>query len=256
MRFEFYIAQKKYAVETTESIDLSIAINCNTKQGAKAWYIDGPSKSPVRLGDWIGSVANGGSVNFNDLNLNPHAHGTHTESLGHISPNEEPVEGIFSEFFFEALVVSIPIETKDRVISGKVVQERLAKVNMDFWPQGPRALILRTLPNSPEKLATNYDHKGWPYLSSDAAQFIAELGIEHLLIDTPSVDPEKDQGALLAHKAFWQWPENPRSRATITEFIYVPDQVQDGPYLLELQTAALVNDATFSRPLIYALHAV
>ena len=46
MRFEWYIAQKKYAVETTQSIDLSIAINCNTKQGAKAWYIDGPSKTP------------------------------------------------------------------------------------------------------------------------------------------------------------------------------------------------------------------
>jgi kynurenine formamidase len=102
----------------------------------------------------------------------------------------------------------------------------------------------------------NYDHKGWPYLSSDAAKFIAELGIEHLLIDTPSVDPEKDQGALLAHKAFWQWPENPRSKATITEFIYVPDRVQDGPYLLEMQTAAIVNDATFSRPLIYALQAM
>ena len=90
-------------------------------------------------------------------------------------------------------------------------------------------------------------------MSPEAATYLKDIGIEHLLIDTPSVDPEKDQGDLLAHKAFWQWPEHPRKKATITELIYVPDEVADGPYLLDLQMAAIVNDATFSRPLLYAL---
>jgi kynurenine formamidase len=40
-------------------------------------------------------------------------------------------------------------------------------------------------------------------LAEDAALFLHESGIKHLLIDLPSVDKEKDEGKLLAHKAFW-----------------------------------------------------
>lgn len=258
MRFEFETHGNRWVIDTEKSIDLSIAVDCQKHDGAKAWYIDPPRKSPVRMGDWVGSVAQGGSVNFNDLMLNPHAHGTHTESLGHISPEEDSVEGLFKEFFFEALVVSVPAAPNEG-ISRQSLQDRIDFVlqanerTNGFWGAASKALILRTLPNELEKLSANYDHKGWPFLSADAAQFLADIGVMHLLIDTPSVDPEKDQGALLAHKAFWQWPEHPRQSATITEFIYVPNKVNDGPYLLELQTAAIVNDATFSRPLIYAL---
>jgi hypothetical protein len=41
---------------------------------------------------------------------------------------------------------------------------------------------------------------------------------------------------------------------TITELIFVPNEVKDGPYLLNLQTAAFENDATPSRPVIYPIH--
>ena len=255
MRFEFEISGQKWFIETKSAFDLSIAVNCATGSGAKAWYVAPPQKSTVHLGDWIGSVAQGGSVNFNNLSLNPHAHGTHTESLGHISPNEDSVEGLFDEFFFECLVVSLTADDQGR-ISRQILQQGIESSGYDFWPSGPRALVVRTLPNSPEKRTLNYDNQGWPYLSENAAQFLSELGVEHLLIDTPSVDPEQDQGALLAHHAFWQWPDNPRHKASITELIFVPDTIKDGPYLLELQTAAIVNDATLSRPLLYELAAV
>lgn len=261
MRFELEISGKRWAVDTTRSIDLSIAVNCDKSTGAKAWYIDPPKKSPVRLGDWIGNVGQGGSVNFNDLMVNPHAHGTHTESLGHISPHQESVDGLLSEYFFETLVVSVTVAPNEG-ITRDMLQERIEDCQKHsdkgpgFWSRGSRALILRTLPNHRDKLTTNYDHIGWPYLMAEAADFLAEIGVQHLLIDTPSVDPEKDQGALLAHKAYWQWPDCPRIQATITEFIFVPDQVKDGAYLLELQTAPIVNDATFSRPLIYAIEPI
>ena len=72
-----------------------------------------------------------------------------------------------------------------------------------------------------------------------------------MLIDLPSVDKEKDEGELLAHKAFWNYPLAPRLDATITEFIYVPTSILDGYYMLNLQIASFENDATPSKPILY-----
>jgi arylformamidase len=75
-----------------------------------------------------------------------------------------------------------------------------------------------------------------------------------LLLDLPSVDREEDGGNLLGHKAFWQYPENPRSACTITELIYVPSEVPDGDYLLNIQIASLELDVSPSKPVLYALN--
>ena len=42
-----------------------------------------------------GSVAEGGSVNFYDIDFNPHGHGTHTECIGHISKEKESYNAEF-----------------------------------------------------------------------------------------------------------------------------------------------------------------
>ena len=74
-----------------------------------------------------------------------------------------------------------------------------------------------------------------------------------MLIDLPSVDREKDDGLLLAHKAFWNYPEATRLDATITEFIYVSNKIEDGSYLLNLQIAPFHNDASPSKPVLYKI---
>ena len=43
------------------------------------------------------------------------------------------------------------------------------------------------------------------------------MGIKHLLIDLPSVDREIDGGRMMSHRAFWNYPDNPRHESTITE---------------------------------------
>ena len=73
------------------------------------------------------------------------------------------------------------------------------------------------------------------------------------MIDLPSVDKEKDNGALLAHKAFWNFDGAIRNEATITEFIYVPNTIADGVYFLNLQVAPFENDASPSRPVLYKI---
>jgi len=44
-----------------------------------------------------------------------------------------------------------------------------------------------------------------------------------------------------------------RKKATITEFIFVPNTVKDGKYYLNLQVAPFENDASPSRPVLYKI---
>ncbi|MGB1217373.1 MAG: cyclase family protein, partial [Saprospiraceae bacterium] len=74
-----------------------------------------------------------------------------------------------------------------------------------------------------------------------------------LLIDLPSVDREEDGGALLSHKAFWNYPKKPRTDCTITELIYIPDMVEDGMYLLNIQIASFEIDVSPSKPVLYRI---
>jgi hypothetical protein len=41
--------------------------------------------------------------------------------------------------------------------------------------------------------------------------------------------------------------------ATITEFIYVPNTIEDGTYFLNLLIAPFENDATPSKPVLYEI---
>ena len=85
------------------------------------------------------------------------------------------------------------------------------------------------------------------------AQLLWEKGFNHVLLDTPSVDKEQDGGKLLAHHAFWQYPENTNTFRTITELVFINEEIKDGIYLLNLQVAAFENDAAPSRPVLFQL---
>lgn len=228
-----------------EPIDLSITLE-GSHHNPVAWYLDSPKVEPVQMGDWIGSVARGASVNFNNLAFNPHAHTTHTESLGHIVEEELPMSECFRPTWCEALVVSAHPELLDD-------DRRIGfhQIPWDSFSIGINALVLRTLPNEEGKRERKYSNTNPPYIDPAICTELAKRGICHLLVDLPSVDKEVDGGALLAHKAFWQWPQTPRRNAFITEFIYVPNAVPDGLFLLHLQVMNLRNDAAPSRPILY-----
>ena len=76
----------------------------------------------------------------------------------------------------------------------------------------------------------------------------------------PSVDKEQDEGKLLAHKAFWNVTNvttlnnDARLNCTITELIFVANEVEDGNYLLNLQIASFENDASPSKPILYKIN--
>ena len=99
-----------------------------------------------------------------------------------------------------------------------------------------------------------YSHTNPTYLKEAAAVYLRDKGVNHLLIDLPSVDKEKDDGKLLSHNAFWNTSGKLRLEATITEFIYVPNTIKDGAYFLNLMVAPMENDASPSKPVLYEIN--
>lgn len=241
-------------VDLSKPIDISIPLT-NTDENPIAWYIEKPVIEPVIFGDWIGKVSEGkSSTNFNNIFFNPHGHGTHTECVGHITRDFYSINQSLKQYFFLAELVSIEPEIRgeDLVITKSQIEKALNG-------KTPEAIIIRTLPNLEAKKYLKYSNTNPPYLDEAAARFIRESGIQHLLIDLPSVDKEHDDGRLLAHKAFWNVTNvndlnaDARLDCTITEMIFVSNEVKDGSYLLNLQIASFENDASPSKPILYKI---
>ncbi|WP_396144293.1 cyclase family protein [Flavobacterium sp.] len=242
-----------FEIDLSKPIDISIPLT-NTDANPIAWYIEKPEIEPVQFGNWIGKVSEGSSTNFNTIFFNPHGHGTHTECLGHITREFYSINQCLKKFFFTAELISITPEEMgvDRIITK-------SQIELALNGKTPEAIVIRTLPNLESKKHQNYSKTNPPYLAEEAATYIREIGIQHLLIDLPSVDREEDEGKLLAHKAFWNVKNvaelNPDARltCTITEMIFVENEIQDGSYILNLQIASFENDASPSKPILYKI---
>ena len=247
---KLFLDEHRY-IDTRKPLDLSIELS-NDENNPRAWYVDPPTFEPVRTEHYMGSVAEGGSVNFRDIFFNPHGHGTHTECLGHITKEVYSINERIQEYFCEAQVLTLTrkvITNKIDGLSDRVITaDQLSAVS-----SGVDALILRTLPNVSDKLHMKYSDTNPAYLDVSGASVLIEKGIKHLLLDLPSVDRESDGGELIFHHAFWEVPQNPNHERTITELIFVGNEVEDGKYILELQVAPFKNDAAPSRPVLYRI---
>lgn len=234
-----------YEADLAKGVDLSSVLGIPGKE-MKAWWADDVEISPVVNGDWVGSVRQGAPVNFFNIRFNPHGNGSHTETYGHISPEKESVHDTFAKYHFVTHLVKLTPEQRgeDEVVP----LEALLQKKIDWT--GIEALIIKT-GNYPE----GHDFSGTnaPYFEPNLLAYIRDKGVEHVLVDTPSVDREEDEGKLLAHRAFWNYPQAPRKGCTISELLRIPDSAKEGLYLLNLQVAGFANDAAPSRPVIYPL---
>ena len=238
---------RKIKIDISKPIDISISISPD-RPSVNAWYIDNAKIYPETYEDSTIKVSEGAVVNFNTIQFNPHSHITHTECVGHITEKVHSINQQLKHYFFLAELVTIaPLYHKgDFLIGVKQLERALENKKRD-------AVVIRTLPNLEDKKTMNYSDTNPTYLSQKAAIFLREKGIKHLLIDLPSVDKEKDDGKLLSHYAFWNTDGDIRMDATITEFIFVPNSVKDGEYLLNLMIAPFENDATPSKPILYKI---
>lgn len=233
--------------------DISIPLKFNGPQ-PNAYGVDAATSEPVRSGSLIGDTRQGGSVNFEQYTFIPHCNGTHTECVGHITNQRISVRECLQDVIVPAVLMTVEPERKggDLVIRASALQGGMPAV------QSVEALIVRTRPNDDRKLTAEYGETNIPpYFTTDAMEYIVDCGFKHLLVDTPSIDRLFDDGMLANHRIFWnvepgrrEVNANTRTDSTITEMIYVPNGIEDGEYLLNLQIAPFESDCAPSRPIL------
>ena len=248
MKFEFHASQ----FDLEDPIDISIPM-----------IFDGPQPNAFGVGiasaEELGDTREDSSVNFERYTLVPHCNGTHTECVGHITHDRISILDCLRDILIPAVLISVDPEfsNEDLVISETQIRAKLNEFSNDSFEN--YALIVRTLPNDNSKLTRVYDTDYIPpYFTQDAMKLIVERGFRHLLVDLPSIDRIYDDGNLLNHRIFWNvdpgsFEVKPESRvnSTISELIYVSNDVEDGEYLLNLQIPPFASDAAPSRPVLF-----
>lgn len=137
---------KKITIDLSKPIDISIAINPNN--GVNAFFIPEASYEPLKIGNFIGSVKLGGSANCENILINAHGNGTHTECIGHISKDRVCINDVLKDFhFFAQLITVVPEKFDDDYV---ITMDCMS----DFIYQPEcEAIIIRTSPNDESKKA-------------------------------------------------------------------------------------------------------
>ena len=264
MRAVVEIGHKKYNVDFSKGIDISIPLNFNGEQ-PNTYGVDKAIAKPYQDGQFIGDTRKGGPCNFETYSFTPHCNGTHTECIGHITDERIDVLSSLNKELFPSTLISIApkpttesytpeLSAEDLVITKEDLELQLRNVNSEFL----KGLIIRTLPNSESKKSRDYMKESSAFFSIDAMEYIVSLGVKHLLVDVPSVDRLLDEGNLSAHNIFWEtkgkeFNFNAKNK-TITEMIFASENIKDESYLLNLQIPAFVSDAAPSRPILYKIN--
>ena len=261
MKGEIIIGNNKYLIDFSKGKDISIPLIFNGKQ-PNSYGVNKATSKPYTNAQFIGDTRSGGPCNFEICNFIPHCNGTHTECIGHITEERIDILSSLKDLMIPSQVISInPVSTtenykpelnkEDLLITKEKLAEKLKGVPKEFL----EGLIIRTLPNNQHKKSQDYMETKPPFFSIDAMEYIKDLGVKHLLVDTPSVDRLFDDGMLSAHNIFWETTDkeyNPKTKnKTITEMIFTSENIKDGSYLLNLQIPAFFSDAAPSRPILY-----
>jgi kynurenine formamidase len=233
---------QRWSVELDRPLNITLPLRRNSSN-RRAYFLPPSQIAPVRTQGFIGSIAEGGTVNCDQIVLSPHGNGTHTECLRHVADVPLWIADAPRSFLVLGQLLTV-----QPTAEATITAVQLAAIGQ---VEGVSAAILRTLPNDPGKAERDWSGANPPYLTEEATQLLVERGIEHLLVDLPSIDPESDGGALRAHRAFWDVSGKVRLHATITELCYIPDAIADGFYLVQLGILPLESDASPSHVVLY-----
>lgn len=250
------IQGERYAIRADRPLHLAIPVDFHGPQPS-AFGLPRARATAFASGTFVGDTRQGGSCNCEIVTLAPHGNGTHTECVGHLTRTRESVHAALCDALVPATLVSVTPEATGnggRAITASALASALQANGVMAGPF-TRGLVVRTLPNDPGKKTRDWTGSKAPFFTAQAMRIVRDLGVDHLVCDLPSADPERDAGALEAHRSFWELADReiaPIARhRTITELAFVDDAIADGRYLLNLQLAPFVLDSAPSRPVLF-----
>lgn len=252
MAIELTFGTRRYRATAPVAGDIALPLAFDGA-GPRAFGAPPARAEPLSVGMFKGRVGGGASCNASVLSVTPHGNGTHTESVAHLVEDGPAVPALLNGGWMPAWLGSV------QAPSGAITAPALEPVLHHAKAVGAVALVLRTLPNTSDKMQCDYTGDAVPaFFEVGAARAVADAGIEHWLVDLPSLD-RMDDPALPAHRAFFGLPPGSRrardarrKQCTVTELIYVADEWADGLYLLDLQVPRWQQEAVPSRPLLMA----
>ncbi|WP_444995926.1 cyclase family protein [Aliikangiella sp. IMCC44359] len=270
MKLNIEIDNQTYLADLDNQKSIAITLLPNGQQPS---HFGAPACTSKTLeGDgFIGDTTRGGSCNVKQLSIIPHCNGTHTESVSHIVDQSFPVFRAIEDSLFPCVLITVEPQIADNVNeqylpefsseNNVITQSMLKKLLSDYKNEQIAGLVIRTLPNESNKTTCIYSKTNYPtYLTNDAMNYLVERQVKHLLVDFPSVDKMYDEGMLSNHHIFWQIKQKSHQldqyslvHKTITEMVFVKNEIKDGFYLCNLQIPEIETDAVPSRPVLYPL---
>lgn len=263
---KYEIDNDNYFCDFSKPLSLAIPLVFNGEQPS-SYGVPKAVSNAYEDGNFIGDVRRGGSCNFETIEMTPHCNGTHTECVGHITKERVSIAESLKERISKCVVISVEPTgfsgTSEKYNETKkdddlvITREQLKEILKEYDSFEYNSLAIRTIPNSESKKTGDYSELP-AYFTKDAMEYIFELGIDNLLVDLPSIDRLYDEGKMTNHRTFWQVDEDRNINKstlhkTITEFIFVEDEIKDGYYILDLQIPPFVSDAAPSTPILYKL---
>ena len=113
MRAEIEIGLKKYSVDFSKGMDISIPLFFNGEQ-PNTYGVDKASSKPYQGGKFIGDTRKGGPCNFETYSFTPHCNGTHTECIGHITDERVDILASLNDEMIPSTVISVtPTNTNE-----------------------------------------------------------------------------------------------------------------------------------------------
>ena len=264
------INRQNYKADLSQPYCLAIPLYFNGAQ-PNHFGVSRASSKAVEVDDFVGDTKRQGGCNVDEITLIPHCNGTHTESVGHIVNDDIAIASVLKGAFIPSQLISMNwhrakdsvdsyrpnLEDEDKLITRASLEDKLENIDDPLL----QAVIIRTLNSSGSKKEAVYNIENQPpFFSVEAMEYIVARGVEHILVDFPSVDKMYDEGMLTNHHLFWNVEEGAHAltlassqHKTITEMIFVEDKIEDGPYLLNIQIPEFMSDAAPSRPMIYRM---
>ncbi|MBC8045833.1 MAG: cyclase family protein, partial [Fimbriimonadaceae bacterium] len=159
---------KNYQFDLSKPLDISTPLHTGQKQ-INCYYAPPFRTEPVVMGNFIGDTEKGGLLNYKNVFLNPHGNGTHTECVAHISNKKVTINQTLQQFHFLAQLITVQpkiSDNNDAIIFAAQLENVIEK---DI-----EAIVIRTLPNTIEKLSKNYSGTNPPYMHHDVAKILCE----------------------------------------------------------------------------------